>query len=99
MPDFNNDIRLAVNTGDVSIGHRDVVRSISASKAQAVIVAAKAKKELINDIYHMVNIANVKLIKFNGNSLDLGTLCGKPYPVSSIAVINPGNSGILKEEY
>jgi large subunit ribosomal protein L30e len=99
MPDFNNDIRLAVNTGEVSIGHRDVIRSISSSKAQVVVVAAKARKELVNDIYHMVNIANVKLIKFDGNSLDLGTLCGKPYPVSSIAVISPGNSGILKEEY
>jgi len=48
---------------------------------------------------HMCNIAGIKLIKFNENSLELGTICGKPYSVNALAIIDQGNSNILNESY
>ncbi len=99
IPDIGNDIRLAVDTGQVTLGNRSVMRAISDSSAQAVIIAAKGKKEIIEDIIHVCGVAQIKILRFDGNSLELGAICGKPYSVNALAVINAGNSGILNENY
>jgi len=99
MADLAGDIRLAVDTGKVAIGYREVAKSISNSEAKAVVIAAKGKKDIIDDIVHMCNIAGIKIIKFNENSLELGTICGKPYSVNALAIIDQGSSNILNESY
>jgi large subunit ribosomal protein L30e len=99
ISDINNDIRLAVDTGKVVIGNKSVMRAINESSVQAVIISSKGKKEIIEDIIHMCSVAQIKLLKFSGNSLELGTVCGKPFSVNALAVLSPGNSNILKENY
>jgi large subunit ribosomal protein L30e len=99
MSDLNNDVRLAVDTGKVSLGHREVLRAISSSKAQAVVIAKTGKKSTIDDINHMCKIADIRIIVFNGGSVELGTVCGKPYSINSLAIVEPGNSKILEEQY
>jgi len=44
MADLAGDIRLAVDTGKVAIGYREVVKSISSSEAKAVVIATKVKR-------------------------------------------------------
>lgn len=99
MADLNNDLRLAVDTGDVVIGSRAVAKAVSANKAKAVVVASKGRKEAVDDLVHACKIAEVKVIRFNGNSLDLGAVCGKPHSVNGLAIVEAGNSNILNEEY
>lgn len=99
MSDLVKDIRLAVDTGKVAIGANEVMKAISADKAKLVIVATKGKKETIADISHSCSVGEIKLIKFKETSLQLGTVCGKPYSVNAIAVMESGNSNILNEEY
>ncbi len=99
LADLNNDVRLAVDTGKVSFGHREVLRAINSSSAKTVIVAEKGKKSLVEDINHICKVAGVRLIGFRGSSMELGTVCGKPYSVNSLAVLDAGNSNILDEEY
>ncbi len=99
MSDLNSDIRLVVDTGEVSIGHKETTRAVSASKAGAVIVAKNGKKEIVEDLIHICSIAGTRVIEYQGNAVSLGALCGKPYSVTALAIINAGNSPILKEEY
>ncbi len=99
MSDLTNDLRLAIDTGKVSFGHRSVIRQISSNGAQAVVVAAKGKKEIVDDITHMCNVAGMRVIKFNGNSVELGAASGRPYSVNCLAILEAGNSKILNEEY
>lgn len=75
------------------------MRAISDSSALAIVIATKGKKEIIEDILHVCGVGQIKVLKFTGNSLELGALCGKPYSVNALAVINAGNSSILKENY
>ena len=99
MSDIARDIRLAVDTGKVALGTNEVVKAINSNGAKLVIVAGKGRKDILEDISHACTIANVKFIKFSQGSMELGTVCGKPYPINSVAVIEPGNSNILNEEY
>ncbi len=99
MSDLNNDLRLVIDTGKYTLGNREVVRSITASTAKAIVLASKGKKSIVEDILHMCKVAGVRVISYTGNSIELGALCGKPYSVNVIAINEPGNSNILKEEY
>lgn len=99
MADLNNDLRLAVDTGSVVLGTEETTKAISGNQAKLVVVSAKGKAEAVADIAHLCNIAGVKLLKFKGSSIELGTVCGKPYSINSLAVIEGGNSKILEESY
>ncbi len=99
ISNIGNDIRLAVDTGKVTIGNREVTRTITDASARVVVVAAMGKKEIVEDIIHMCGVAQIRIFKFKGNSLELGALCGKPYSVNAISVIDGGSSSILNEDY
>lgn len=99
MSDLNSDLRLAVDTGSVSIGTKETLKAINGSTAKVVIISSKGKPEAIADIVHVCGIAGIKVIKFEGKAVELGTVCGKPYPINSIAIIDAGHSRILEETY
>ncbi len=88
-----------MDTGKVTLGNREVMRAISDSSAKTVIIAAKGKKEIVEDILHVCSVAQIRVLKYQGNSLELGAVCGKPYSVNAAAVISAGNSKILEENY
>ena len=99
LADLSNDVRLAVDTGKVSLGYREVIKAVNTNSAKVVVVADGGKKSIVDDINHVCRIAGIKLVSFKGGSLELGTVCGKPYSVNSLAVIDAGNSNILTEQY
>jgi large subunit ribosomal protein L30e len=95
MSNISNDIRIAVDTGKVSLGYKEVVRAIENNTARLVIIAQKSDKERIADIQHLCKVSGIKVIPYEDNSVELGAVCGKPYSVISLAVIEQGNSKIL----
>ena len=97
MADLTNDIRLAVDSGKTALGLNTVMDSIKDSSAKLVIVASKNKESNLQDILHVASIAGIKVIKFEGNPVELGAVCGKPYSVSTLSVIDAGHSNILKD--
>jgi large subunit ribosomal protein L30e len=99
MADLARDIRLAVDSGEVAIGAESVISSIKGSTSKLVILASLGKKELYDDITHLAKLSEVKIMLFSGNSMDLGTVCGKPFSVSALSIIKPGNSNILTADY
>ncbi len=98
MANLANDIRLAVDSGESSIGVREVMRSLMSNKSKLIIVASTAQ-DIVDDIKHTAKIIDTNVIVFDCDSMELGTICGKPYSVSSLSIINPGNSKILEEKY
>lgn len=99
MADLARDLRLAVDTGKVALGTREVERAINRNKVKLVVIASKGKHEAVADISHLCNVGEVKMIKFNTGSLELGTICGKPYSINAVAIVEVGNSNILNETY
>ena len=99
MADLNSDLRLAVDTGKVSLGIEETVSAITGSTAKLVVVSAHGKGGTLDDVKHMCGVAEIKIMKFKGSSMELGAVCGKPYSISALAVIEPGNSNILNETY
>lgn len=97
MANIANDIRLAVDSGETALGINSVIGSIKDNTAKLVVVASKSKRDTLQDIEHMAKISNIKVITFEGTSMELGAVCGKPFSVSALSIIEQGNSRILEE--
>jgi large subunit ribosomal protein L30e len=99
MADLSNDIRLAVDSGKIAFGINSSSDTILSSKAKMVIIASKNKGDRVNDILHLAKISEIKVQTFEGTPMALGVVCGKPFSVSVLSIIDAGNSNILNETY
>lgn len=89
--DVNRAIRLAVNTGETVFGIKEAKKSVQEGKAQMLIVAKNCPEEdFKGDEYE-----DIPVYHFRSNNHDLGSAAGKPFAVSTLTVIEPGESNIL----
>ena len=97
MADIANDIRLAVDSGKAALGINSVIDSIKNDTAKLLVVASKNRGDNVQDIAHMAKISNIRVVMFEGTSMELGAICGKPFSVSAVSIIEQGNSKILED--
>ncbi|MFX0106744.1 MAG: 50S ribosomal protein L30e [Candidatus Hodarchaeota archaeon] len=93
---LNQPIASAVSTGECRIGAKSSIDSIKTGEAKLVVVAANCPKDQYDDIKSYAKFSDIKVVEFEGTSWDLGEVVGKPFMVSAIAVVKPGDSKILK---
>jgi len=92
--DIRKEIRRCVDTGEVFYGLRNIKRTAPSGKMKFAIISINAPS--MGDVEKMLREANVKLLKAPLSSLEMGSTCGKPYPISYISVFNAGNSQVDK---
>ncbi len=93
---LENPIKLLYKTGKVVLGSRRAVKLVKLGKAVGVIIASNIPRHVLEDFTYYARLGNVKVIRYPGSSYELGALLGKPFPVSVIAIIEPGESNILE---
>ena len=94
--DVNKAIRLAVDTGKVEFGRRNSIRNALSGKARLVIIARNCPKSFRENVLNYSKTSGVNVYNFSGSSLELGSLCGKPFPVAMMSIIDQGNSNVLE---
>jgi len=60
-----------------------------------VLIASNAPSEIRRDVAKYCKVSGTPLLEFPGTSWDLGAACGKPFMVSVLTILDPGESGIL----
>ena len=93
--DINRAIRVAVDTGNVVLGTKQTTKLVKHGEGNLIILAGNCAKDVMNDIVYYAGLSNIPIYKHGSTSLELGAICGKPFPVSALVVIEPGNSTIL----
>ncbi len=94
--DLNTSIRTAVDTGKIILGSDRAKKLALLGEAKAIVIAHNCPAVVKQDISHYALLSGVSIIEFTGTSVELGVVCGKPFPVSALSVIEAGNSDILK---
>lgn len=89
-------IRTVVDTGEVILGAKESIASVMDKKARLVLVAENCPKDLKDGLDHYANISNIYVYNFPGSSMEMGAVCGKPYVISMLSVIEVGDSDILE---
>lgn len=90
--DINRSLRLAIDTGKVLLGSRQVERALKKKRVKLIIISSNLKMNFKNELE---KYSKVPVFQFNGNNHELGSACGKPFPISSLAVLDSGDSNIM----
>ena len=93
--DLSHALKVALETGKVKLGLEETLEAANAKKAKLLIVAkscpdAKLRTER--------TLGKVPVYHYEGSAVELGQACGKPFPISAMAVLDPGSSAILSLE-
>lgn len=87
--DISRALKTAITTGKVEFGVDQTLKAVKGGKAQMVVLARNCPcKDLTSDL-------DVKVHVYDGNNMELGALCGKPFSVSALVIIDKGTSNIL----
>ena len=96
MIDVNKAIASVVKTGKVSFGANAALHNAKSGKAKMIILAANCPKDIKEEIEYNCNLSNVPVMTFKGASIDLATVCNKPFVISALSIRETGDSDILK---
>ncbi len=95
MIDLNRELKVVMRTGKLAYGFNTVKSLLLTKRVAGVIVAAEAREDIVAQLKYYAKLANVPIYIYDGDSWDLGKLLEKPFMVSSIAIIDPGESNIM----
>jgi large subunit ribosomal protein L30e len=94
--DVSRELQVAINTGKVVIGFEETKKAVLAGLPKLVIVAANAPKWAREDIEYYAKLGGVPVFIFPGSSIELGAAAKRPHKIMALAVIDPGQSEIMK---
>lgn len=94
--DVDRGIRVAVDTGDVTLGSEKSIQSLKLGKGQLVVVAQNSPNEILEDVEYYSKLSEIPVHTFQGTSVELGSVCGKPFTVATLVINDPGDSTILE---
>ncbi|RZN15010.1 MAG: 50S ribosomal protein L30e [Methanosarcinales archaeon] len=86
MVEIDTILRNVIKKCKVVIGAKQVIKNVDSGLAKIVVVASTCPPKLKSKI----NIDD--LIEYDGNGVELGTACGKPFSISALAVLE-GDEG------
>ena len=93
--DLAHALKVALQTGQVRIGLTESMESAKAKKARLLIVAKSCPEKKLTEERRFDKIP---IYHYDGSAVELGAACGKPFPISALAVVEPGSSAILTLE-
>ncbi|MBS3069505.1 50S ribosomal protein L30e [Candidatus Micrarchaeota archaeon] len=88
-------IRMAVDSGQVEFGSRSSFKRALLGKSKLIVLSSNCPEFTKNDIQKFCKLSSIPILEFEGTSIELGSVCGKPFPVSSLCIQDAGNSTIL----
>jgi len=96
MIDVNKAIAAAVKTGKVFFGANAALQNAKTGKAKLIVLAANCPKDIKEEIEYNCKLSGVPVYKYKGISMDLATVCNKPFVISALSIRETGDSEILK---
>jgi large subunit ribosomal protein L30e len=95
MSSIDHELRLALSTGKVQLGSKSAIREMRRGRAKLAIVSKNCPPEARERLETFGRLSGIPVVEHPKDSFDLGVLCGKPFPVSAVAINEPGDSKIL----
>ena len=90
--DLAHALKVALETGKVKIGLAESLDAAKGKKAKLLIVAKSCPDASLRTDRA---VGKIPIYHYDGSAVDLGQACGKPFPISAMAIVEPGASAIL----
>jgi len=80
------EIQTAIKSEKTIFGYRESIKFIKVDTPELVIIAKNIPDNMKKEIEHSAKISKVKVEVFDGTSKELGVVCGKPFPITTITI-------------
>ena len=80
------EVQTAVKNNKVVLGYRRSIKFIKLNEPKLIVLANNVPDKIRKEIEHNSKVGGVKVETFNGNSKELGIICSKPFPVSTLVI-------------
>jgi len=94
--DLQKAIRIAVETGKTTMGSKQGKVFALKGGAAMLLISKNCQKQVKEEVMHAADRSKTPYYEADLTSMEIGSVCGKPFPVSILSIIEPGNSDILK---
>lgn len=81
----------AMRTGKVIVGANRTIDAAVSGNAKMVVLASNCPE----DIKKKIQATGVQIMEYAGTSVEMGPICGKPFTIAAMAILDPGESDIL----
>jgi len=88
-------LRLSVESGEVKFGSKSSTRDLLLGKTKMAVIAKNAPRGVKEDFLKYGKLSHIPVLEYPGTSIELGSVCGKPFPVIALSVRREGVSNIL----
>jgi len=89
--DIEKALRRALKTGKVYLGSKRTIKALKSGEAKLVVMASNCP----TDVRQEIEKYGKPIVTFNGTNMELGAICGKPFSVAALAIVDAGESEIL----
>ena len=96
MINIERAISVALKTGKAVLGKEEAIKSAKTGKAKIIVLASNCPEEIRKDVEYYSKLSEIPVYTYDGTTIDLGMVCGKPFIVSAVTVKEVGDSDILK---
>lgn len=98
LSDVNRELQKVLNSGKVLIGSKETLKAFMKKEAKVIIHASNCPTVIRRVFENAGENGNGKLIiyEYPANSIELGLVCGKPYPIASLCITETKDSEIVR---
>ena len=96
MKDIKKELEIATKTGKVLFGAKNVKQMFLNGNPKLVFMSKNCPNEVLDEILYYGKLAKIPCVTLDKSSEELGSLCGKPFSVSSLCILDEGESAILE---
>lgn len=95
MKDIKKDIGSVIKTGKVCIGSKGVISNLLTGNPKLILISSNCPNDIRERIVYYSQLSNTHYYITKDNSMELGSVCGKPFSVSALGIMDAGESNIL----
>ena len=95
MKDLKQQINNVIKTGKIMIGSKSVITALLNSNLKLILLSDDVPEDTNEQICYYSRLADTPYMILKDNRSELGSICGKPFPVSVLGIVDPGDSDIL----
>ena len=93
--DVHKEIRRVVDTGKIVFGSRTGLKYAASGDAKALIYAKNTPESIKQKIEKYASMSNLLVFQSDKNGVELGEICGRPFIILVMSVIDEGRSKII----
>ncbi|MDD5023429.1 MAG: 50S ribosomal protein L30e, partial [Candidatus ainarchaeum sp.] len=71
------------------------LRNIKNGTPKLIVVSKNIPEVHLSKVNSFAKNSKIMVYTFSGTAKELASICGKPYLISVLSILNPGNSNIL----